>query len=89
MEVDASVSSEEHRVDALDQIERAFRRLSAEHRAVLVLHHRVGLQLDEVAEALGIPIGTVKSRLNRAAGALRAALEADDRAGALIKGHTA
>jgi RNA polymerase sigma-70 factor, ECF subfamily len=87
IELDAPVRSDEHRVDALDEIERAFRRLTAEHRAVLVLHHRLGLQLDEVAETLGVPLGTVKSRLNRAASALRAALEADDRAGVFMKGH--
>jgi RNA polymerase sigma-70 factor, ECF subfamily len=87
LEVDAPVSSDEHRVDALDQIERAFRRLTAEHRTVLVLHHRVGLQLDEVAETLGIPVGTAKSRLNRAAASMRAALEADDRAGGFMKGQ--
>lgn len=87
IEVDAPVSSDEHRVDALDRIERAFRRLSTEHRTVLVLHHRLGLQLDEVAQTLGIPLGTAKSRLNRAAAAMRAALEADDRAGGFMRGQ--
>jgi RNA polymerase sigma factor (sigma-70 family) len=87
MEVDVPVGSDEHRVDALDRIERAFRRLTTEHRTVLVLHHRLGLQMDEVAETIGIPVGTAKSRLHRAAAALRAALEADDRAGGLMKGQ--
>lgn len=79
LEIGASAGSDEHRVDAADEIERAFRRLTAEHRIVLVLHHRVGLPLDEVAQTLGVPVGTVKSRLHRASAALRAALEAGDR----------
>jgi RNA polymerase sigma-70 factor, ECF subfamily len=62
-----------------DQLERAFRRLTLEQRTVLVFHHYVGLQLTEVADRLGIPIGTVKSRLHHATTALRASLEADAR----------
>jgi RNA polymerase sigma factor (sigma-70 family) len=63
-----------------DYLERGFRALSADHRAVLVVRHYLGLPDDEAAEALGIPVGTYKSRSNRAASALRAALEAEDRA---------
>jgi RNA polymerase sigma-70 factor (ECF subfamily) len=62
-----------------DQLERGFHRLPMEQRAVVVLHHYVGLPLREVAEVLGIPEGTVHSRLSRALAALRAALEADAR----------
>lgn len=62
-----------------DQLERGFRRLSAEQRAVIVLHHYLGLSLVESAEVLAIPLGTLQSRLNRATRAMRAALEADDR----------
>jgi RNA polymerase sigma-70 factor (ECF subfamily) len=62
-----------------DQLERGFLRLSADQRAVLVLHHYLGLSLVESAEALGIPLGTMQSRLNRATQAMRAALEADER----------
>ena len=62
-----------------DQIDRGFRRLSAEHRAVLVAHHYLGLPDYEVAEMLGVPPGTVKSRLNRATAAMRAELDADSR----------
>jgi RNA polymerase sigma-70 factor (ECF subfamily) len=64
-----------------DQIDRGFRRLPVDQRAVLVLHHYLSLSDREAADILDIPIGTVKSRLNRATAALRAALEADDRAG--------
>jgi RNA polymerase sigma-70 factor (ECF subfamily) len=66
-------------VDDRDQLERGFRRLSPEQRAVLVFHHYLGLSLPEVAFRLGIPLGTAKSRLHYASAALRAALEADAR----------
>jgi len=62
-----------------DELERGFRRLSIDHRAVVVLHHYLDLPLDQVAEALGIPVGTVASRLHYAMRALRAALDADAR----------
>jgi RNA polymerase sigma-70 factor (ECF subfamily) len=62
-----------------DQLERGFRRLSMDHRAVIVLHHYLDLPLDEVGRILGIPSGTVKSRLHRALAEMRAALEADAR----------
>jgi RNA polymerase sigma-70 factor (ECF subfamily) len=55
------------------------RRLSVDHRAVVVLHHYMGLPLTEIATALGIPIGTAKSRYHYAMSALRAALEAETR----------
>ena len=62
-----------------DQLERGFRRLSIDHRAVVVLHHYLDLPLSEVAEALGVPEGTVRSRLHHAMRGLRAALDADAR----------
>ena len=62
-----------------DQLERAFSRLSVEHRAVVVLHRLQGMPVEQVADVLDIPIGTVKSRLSRAMEGLRAALEADAR----------
>ncbi len=62
-----------------DQLERGFRRLSLEHRAVVVLHHYLDLPLDRVAEVLGIPTGTAHSRLHHAMRGLRAALDADTR----------
>lgn len=60
-----------------DQLERAFRRLSVEHRTAVVLHHYVGMTIPAVAEALGVPEGTVRSRLHHAIRKLRVALEAD------------
>jgi RNA polymerase sigma-70 factor (ECF subfamily) len=57
-----------------DAIERAFLRLSPQHRAVVVLHHYRGLPLVDVAAALGIPAGTAYSRLHYAQERLRSVL---------------
>jgi RNA polymerase sigma-70 factor (ECF subfamily) len=62
-----------------DLLERGFRRLGPEQRAILVLRHYVGLEPSEIAETLGIPAGTVRSRLHYAHREMRAALEADSR----------
>jgi RNA polymerase sigma factor (sigma-70 family) len=62
-----------------DAIDRAFVRLSPEHRAVLVAHHYLELSDDEAAEMLGVRPGTFKSRLHRATDAMRSVLEADSR----------
>ncbi len=53
-----------------------------EQRAVLVLQHYAGLSLAEIADVLGVPVGTAGSRVHYATRALRSALEADARAGA-------
>ena len=66
-------------VDDRDELERAFRRLTMEQRAVLVFRHYLDLPVAEVADHLGIPAGTVKSRLHHATAALRASVEADSR----------
>ena len=62
-----------------DQLERAAKRLSIDHRVVVVLHYYRDFSLDEISNMLGIPRGTVRSRLRYAMRGLRAALEADDR----------
>ena len=62
-----------------DQLDRGFRRLPPEQRAILVLHHFMGYAPSEIAENLGIPPGTARSRLHHAHRAMRAALEADAR----------
>ena len=72
-----------------DELERGFRRLDADLRAVVVLHFYLDLPVPEVAEMLGIPVGTAKSRLHRATQALRAALEADARTSELLEGRSA
>jgi RNA polymerase sigma factor (sigma-70 family) len=60
-----------------DALDRAFRRLTIEQRAVFVLHHHVGLPLVEIAATLGIPAGTARSRLHYATRMLRDAIEAE------------
>lgn len=67
------------RVADRDQLERGFQRLPLDHRAVVVLKHYAGLSNPEIAEALDIPEGTVRSRLHYSIRTLRAALEADAR----------
>jgi RNA polymerase sigma-70 factor (ECF subfamily) len=62
-----------------DRLERAFNRLSPDHRAVIVLRYLLDMTPERVAETLGIPRRTVYSRLKRAMPAMRAALEADAR----------
>ena len=51
--------------------------LGAGKRVVIVLHYWLDLPLEEIAGVLGIPVGTVASRLGRAKNELRAALERD------------
>jgi RNA polymerase sigma-70 factor (ECF subfamily) len=62
-----------------DELERGLARISTEHRAVVVLVYYLDLPLAGAAQAMGVPLGTAKSRLNRATSALRAAIEAGDR----------
>ena len=62
-----------------DLLERGFRRLPPDQRAILVLHHYLGYAPSDIAETLGIPAGTARSRLHHAHRAMRAALEADAR----------
>src|SRR6188508_1300037 len=64
-------------IDDRDQLDRAFRRLSVEQRAIFVLHHHEGRSLVEIADTLGIPAGTARSRLHYATRVLRAAIAAD------------
>ena len=69
-----------------DRVERAFRRLPLEQRTVLVMQHHLELSHSEIASTLGLPIGTVKSRVRYASAAMRAALDADDRAASVMTG---
>jgi RNA polymerase sigma-70 factor (ECF subfamily) len=66
-------------IDDRDQLEHAFERLTLDQRTVLVLFHYADMSHESIADALGIAVGTAHSRLHRAHGALRAALEADAR----------
>jgi RNA polymerase sigma-70 factor, ECF subfamily len=67
-----------------DELDRGMRRLEPEARALVAMHHYLGLPLPEVATTLGIPLGTAKSRLHRALRVLRAALEADAQIGSAV-----
>ena len=66
-------------VAVTDQLERGLRRLTVDQRTVLVLSYYLDLSLADAAATLGIPVGTMKSRLNRAIDALRASIEATER----------
>jgi RNA polymerase sigma-70 factor (ECF subfamily) len=58
-------------------IDDALGRLEPGHRAVVALHYLLGLPLPEVASALGIPLGTAKSRLHYALAAMRTTVAED------------
>lgn len=62
-------------VDARAVLAPAFARLSGDQRTVLSLHYGLGLSLKEAADAMAVPVGTAKSRLNAALRAMRDALE--------------
>ena len=67
-----------------DLLERGFHHLSMEHRTVIVLRCLLDMPMEQVADTLGVPAGTVGSRLSRAVEALRAALEAESRPTTLV-----
>ena len=88
--LDASVPDAGSNLADRDLLERGFRRLKPEQRAILVLHYYLGLPTPDIAATLGIPKGTAKSRLHYATEAMRSALEADGRAASLASnGKTA
>jgi RNA polymerase sigma-70 factor, ECF subfamily len=62
-----------------DALDRGFRRLPTEQRAAFVLHHHLGWSVAEIAQNLGVPTETIKSRLRYATSTLRATLDADAR----------
>lgn len=82
LDTDAAAGDSQVSVADRDMLERAFARLPAEQRAVLVLQYYLDLGHPQIAEMLGIPLGTVKSRSAAGRTALRGALEADARPGA-------
>ena len=73
---DSHGSIEERLQDRMDyeQLIAVMNTLDSKHRAVLVLRYFDGLSYDEIAQAVGVPLGTVKSRLNHALKALRTRL---------------
>jgi RNA polymerase sigma-70 factor (ECF subfamily) len=85
----AAPDADERLVAVRDELDRAFKQLSAQERSVIVLHYYLDLSLSDAADALGIPLGTMKSRLSRATQALRAAIESQERAAAMASGGIA
>jgi RNA polymerase sigma-70 factor (ECF subfamily) len=57
-----------------DDVQAALRRLPEDFRAAVVLCDVVGLPYQEISEALGVPVGTVRSRIHRGRAMLREAL---------------
>ena len=74
-----SIAGIESSIADRDQLERGFLRLEPDARALIVLHHYLDLPLPQVADTLGIPLGTAKSRLHRGIQLMRSALGADAR----------
>ena len=74
-----SIHDSSARIATQQQLDQAFRRLGVEHRTVVVLIHYLGLSAGEAADAMGTPVGTVRSRLHYALKHLREAVEADAR----------
>jgi RNA polymerase sigma-70 factor (ECF subfamily) len=79
---DPSLSLEQ--VEEEQRIQRALMQLPEEGRAIVVLRDLDGLSYEEIAEALQVPIGTVRSRLHRARCGLRQVLERSETAPAQI-----
>jgi RNA polymerase sigma-70 factor (ECF subfamily) len=69
-------------------VDGIMQRLGERDRSVIVLHYFLDLPLSEVAVCLGIPEGTVKSRLNRALGEMRSEMHAGAPAASLTSGRT-
>ncbi len=61
-----------------DQLDQALRALEPEWRALVVAHYYLGMPLPEASAALGIPLGTAKSRLHRSLTAMRLAMSIDE-----------
>jgi len=77
---DTLAARDDHATDVAlhDQLSRAFAAMKPDQRAIVVLHHLVGLPLGEIADILEIPYGTAGSRLHNAMRALRAAIVAGE-----------
>jgi RNA polymerase sigma-70 factor (ECF subfamily) len=89
LQLETSADDDTGSVADREQLERGFRRLKPEQRAVVVLHYYSGFSAAEIARIVGIPEGTARSRLHYATEALRAALEADARRPTVAQDRTA
>jgi RNA polymerase sigma-70 factor (ECF subfamily) len=88
---DAEVADVASSVTDADYVERMLAILDPAQRAVVVLHYYLDLSLPETAAALGIPLGTAKSRLARALEAMRISIaaEADASVSPMVEGRLA
>ena len=73
-----SIADDSAGIAEREQLDDALRRLDPEWRAIVVQHFFLGMPLAEIAVAMGIPIGTVKSRLHRSLHAMRSTLSDAD-----------
>ena len=64
-------------LEVRDRLEKAISRLPANYRLLIAAHYLEGVQYDDLAEALGLPLGTVKTQLFRAKQQLRRLLETE------------
>src|ERR687885_507101 len=64
-------SLDDERTEARDRLEKAIARLPPQYRLVIAAHYLEGVQYEELAEALQLPLGTVKTQLHRAKQQLR------------------
>jgi RNA polymerase sigma-70 factor (ECF subfamily) len=67
---------DQERYEKLRQLDAALAQLSDEHRVIVLLHDSEGYKISEIQDVIGVPEGTVKSRLHRARARLRKILEA-------------
>jgi RNA polymerase sigma-70 factor (ECF subfamily) len=82
-----SVGDESAGIAEREQLDDALRRLDPEWRAIVVQHFFLGMPLTEIAVAMGIPVGTVKSRLHRSLVAMKGTLtDADVEPGEPVPG---
>ena len=68
---DENPALDHERYEKMQQLDRALRELSDEHRLIVLLHDTEGYKLKEIQELMGVPVGTIKSRLHRARARLR------------------
>jgi RNA polymerase sigma-70 factor (ECF subfamily) len=68
-------ASSEPALENVELVHHALAHLSVEHRGVLVLHFLEGMRLEEIAQSLSCPLGTVKSRMHHAKRLLREVIE--------------
>lgn len=81
---DVSVGAQPHQAleqaEEVQRLQRALAQLSPEHRTVLILKELEGHKYETMAEILGVPIGTIRSRLHRARLELREILRREEAA---------